>query len=219
MRHFSSSSVLSPKLLFSSEKSRNDENSLFNVNLEVCTSCSKKSERISSSIEIQNHFISKDISVNNLEELSKIISASKYNNCNLNYSPEKFVKVVQNSNSASISSSGLSAKTDNPVLSNFNSNCENLFSSSKRPNVNINSFKSTSKLISSSTGSSNVFMSRDTLIDKLQQLSNVSYTGKYGKYNINTSQQSNDAVQNFNSDLLLPVFLVYTLISQLLILI
>ena len=57
VRHFSSSSVLSPKLLFSSEKSRNDENSLFNVNLEVCTSCSKKSERISSSIEIQNRFI------------------------------------------------------------------------------------------------------------------------------------------------------------------
>ena len=62
-------------------------------------------------------------------------------------------------------------------------------------------------------------MSRDTLIDKLQQLSNVSCTGKYGKYNLNISQQSNDAVQNFNSDLLLPVFLVYTLISQLLILI
>ena len=153
------------------------------------------------------------------EEPSKIISASKYDNCNLNYSPEKFVKVVQNSNSASISSSGLSAKTDNPVLSNFNSNCENLFSSSKRPNININSFKSTSKLISSSTGSLNVFMSRDTVIYRLQQLSNASCTGKYGKYNINTSQQSNDAVQNFNSDLLLPVFLVYTLISQLLILI
>ena len=47
----------------------------------------------------------------------------------------------------------LSAKTDNPALSNFNSNCENLFSSSKRPNININSFNSTSKLISSSTGS------------------------------------------------------------------
>ena len=62
-------------------------------------------------------------------------------------------------------------------------------------------------------------MSRDTLIDKLQQPSNVSCTGKCGKYNINTSQQSNDAVRNFNSDLLLPVFLVYTLISQLLILI
>ena len=47
----------------------------------------------------------------------------------------------------------------------------------------------------------------------------MSCTGKYGKYNLNISQQSKDAVQNFNSDLLLPVFLVYTLISQLLILI
>ena len=43
VRSFSSSSVLSPKLLFSSEKSRNVEKSLFNLNLEVPTSCSEKS--------------------------------------------------------------------------------------------------------------------------------------------------------------------------------
>ena len=62
VRSFSSSSVLSPKLLFSSEKSRNVENSLFNKNLEVPTS--------SSSLEIPDQCISKDISVKNLEEPS-----------------------------------------------------------------------------------------------------------------------------------------------------
>ena len=60
-RSFSSSSVLSLKLLFSSEKSRNVENSLFNKNLEVPTS--------SSSLEIPDQCISKDISVNNLAEV------------------------------------------------------------------------------------------------------------------------------------------------------
>ena len=77
-RSFSSSSVLRPKLLFSSEKSRNVENSLFNKNPEVPDQC-----------------ISKDISVKNLEEPSNIISAGKYDNCKINY-PEKFVKIVQN---------------------------------------------------------------------------------------------------------------------------
>ena len=62
VRSFSSSSVLSPKVLFSSEKSRNVENSLFNKNLEVPTS--------SSSLEIPDQCISKDISVKNLEEPS-----------------------------------------------------------------------------------------------------------------------------------------------------
>ena len=54
VRSFSSSSVLSPKLLFSSEKSRNVEKFLFNLNVEVPTSCSEKSEKISSSLEIPN---------------------------------------------------------------------------------------------------------------------------------------------------------------------
>ena len=94
VRSCSSSSVLSPKLLFSSEKSRNVEYSLFNKNLEVPTS--------SSSLEIPDQCISKDISVKNLEEPSNIIS------------------------------------------------------------VVINSFNSTSKLISSSTKSSNELMSRET---------------------------------------------------------
>ena len=68
MISFSTSSVLSPKLLFSSEKSRNVQKSLFNFNLEVSTSHSEKSEKLSSSLEIPNQCISKDISVNNLDE-------------------------------------------------------------------------------------------------------------------------------------------------------
>ena len=99
MRSVSFSSVLNPKLLFSSEKSRNVEKSLFNINLEVPSSCSEKSENISS------------------------------------------------------------------------------------------------------TKSSNEFMSRETLVDKLEQPSNVFCTGKYCKYNINTSQQSTDTLQKLNSDL------------------
>ena len=43
VRSLSSSSVLSPKLLLSSEKSRNVEKSLLNLYLEVFTSCSEKS--------------------------------------------------------------------------------------------------------------------------------------------------------------------------------
>ena len=190
VRSFSSSSVLSPKLLFSSEKSRNVENSLFNKNLEVPTS--------SSSLEIPDQCISKDISVKNLEEPSNIISTGKYDNCNINY-PEKFVKIVQNSNSASISSPGVLEKADNLALSN-NSISENVSFSSK-PTVVINSFSSTSKLISSSTKSSNELMSRETLVDKLEQPSNLFCTGKDGNYNINTSQQSTNTVQKFNSDL------------------
>ena len=41
-------------------------------------------------------------------------------------------------------------------------------------------------------------MPRETLIDKLEQSSNMFCTGKYGKYKINNSQQSRDIVQNFN---------------------
>ena len=188
------------KLLFSSEKSRNVEKSLFNTNLEVPTSCSEKSEKISSSLHIPNQCISKDISVNKLEEPSNIISTGKYDYCNINYS-EKFVKIVQNSNYASISSPDFLGKADNLALSNFNSNPENISSSSKKPTAVINSFNSTSELISCSTNSSNEFMSRETLVDKLDQPSNVFCTDKYGKYNINTSQQSTDTVQKFSSDL------------------
>ena len=54
VRSFSSSSVLCPKLHFSAEKSGNVEKSLFNLNLEVPTSCSEKSEKISSCLEIPN---------------------------------------------------------------------------------------------------------------------------------------------------------------------
>ena len=133
VRSCSSSSVLSPKLLFSSEKSRNIENSLFNKSSEVPTS--------SSSLETQDQCISKDISVNNLDEPSNIISTDIYDNCNINY-PEKFVKIVQNSNSASNSSPGVLEKADNLRLSN-NSNYENISFSFKKPTVVINSFNST----------------------------------------------------------------------------
>ena len=67
----------------------------FNKNLEVPTS--------SSSLQIPSQCISKDISVNNLEEPSNIISNDI---CNISY-PVNFVKIVQNSNSASISSPGV----------------------------------------------------------------------------------------------------------------
>ena len=118
VRSFSSSSVLIPKLLFSSEKSRNIKRSLFNINHEVPTSCSEKSEKISSTLETPNQSISKVISVNNLEETSKLISTGKYDNCNMNYS-ERFVKIVHNSDSVSISIPGVLEKADNLALSNF----------------------------------------------------------------------------------------------------
>ena len=44
-------------------------------------------------------------------------------------------------------------------------------------------------------------MHRETLVDKLEQPCNVFCTDKNGKYNINTSQQSTDTVQNSSSDL------------------
>ena len=56
-------------------------------------------------------------------------------------------------------------------------------------------------MISSSTKSSNELMSRETLVDKLEQPSNLLCIGKYGKYNVNTPQQSTTTVQKFNSDL------------------
>ena len=191
VRSCSSSSVLSPKLLFSSEKSRNIENSLFKKNLEVPTS--------SSSLAIPDQLISKDISVNNLGEPSNIISTGNYDNCNINY-PVKFVKIVQNSNSGSISSPGVLEKADNLALSN-NSNSENISFCFKKPTVVINSFNSSYKLISYSTKSSNELMARQSLVDQLEQPFNTFCTANYGKYNVNTSQQSTDTAQKFNSDL------------------
>ena len=44
-------------------------------------------------------------------------------------------------------------------------------------------------------------MSRETLVGKLEQPSNVLCTGKYAKYNVNTSQQFTNTVQKLNSDL------------------
>ena len=59
VRSFSSSSVL-----------RNVKKSLLNLNLDVPISCSEKSEKIFSSLQIPNQCISKDTSVNNLDEPS-----------------------------------------------------------------------------------------------------------------------------------------------------
>ena len=199
VRSFNFSLVLNPKLLFSCKKSRNVEKSLLNLNFEVLPFCSEKSRKLFSSLETPNQCISKDISVNNLEEPSNLISTDKYDNCNINYL-ENFVKIVESSISASISSPDLSEKASNLALSNFNSNRENLSSSSNQPYVVINYFTSTTELISSSRESSNKPMSRESLVDKLEQPSNVFCTRKYGKYNINTSQQSTDTVKNFSCD-------------------
>ena len=111
----------------------------------------------------------------NIFEPSNIISTGRYDNCNITY-PEKFVKIVQNSNSASISGPGVLEKTDNLALSN-NSNSGNISFSSKKPTVVINSFDSTSKLISSSTKFSNELMFREALVDKLDKPSNLFCTG------------------------------------------
>ena len=85
---------------------------------------------------------------------------------------------MQNSSSASISSPGVLEKAHNLALSN-NSDSENIHFSSKKPAVVKNSFNLTSKLISSSTKSSNELMSRENFVDKLEQPSNLFYTGKY----------------------------------------
>ena len=71
----------------------------------------------------------------------------------------------------------------------------------KKPIVIKNCFNSTSELISSTAESSDEFMSRELLVDKLEQPCTVFCTCKNGKYNINTSQQSTDSVQNLHSDL------------------
>ena len=44
-------------------------------------------------------------------------------------------------------------------------------------------------------------MSRETLVDNLEQPSNFLSRCKYGKYNVNTSQQSTNTFQKFKSDL------------------
>ena len=85
---------------------------------------------------------------------------------------------MQNSSSASISSPRVLEKADNLALSN-NSDSENISFSSKKPAVVKNSFNLTSKLISSSTKSSNELMSRETFVEKLEQPSNLFCTGKY----------------------------------------
>ena len=92
-------------------------NLFFNYSLEVPISCSEKSsvittslesnsELVSSRLEIPNESILEEVSVNQLEEPSNILSASKYDNYNINRS-RKSAKIVQNSNSDSSSSPGL----------------------------------------------------------------------------------------------------------------
>ena len=71
---------------------------------------------ISSRLEVPNEGISKDISVDKLEELSNIISAGKCDKDNINYSG-KSANIVQNSNSTSVSRPGLLEKaTQNSKL-------------------------------------------------------------------------------------------------------
>ena len=92
-------------------------NLFFNYSLEVPISCSEKSsvittslesnsELVSSRLEIPNESILEEVPVNQLEEPSNILSASKYDNYNINRSG-KSAKIVQNSNSDSSSSPGL----------------------------------------------------------------------------------------------------------------
>ena len=44
-------------------------------------------------------------------------------------------------------------------------------------------------------------MARQSLVDQLEKPFNTFCTANYGKYNVNTSQQSTDTAQKFNSDL------------------
>ena len=80
-----------------------------------------------------------------------------------NYS-KKCAKIVQNPYSDSVSSSGLLENVDNPTISHLNPNCENLFSSSKKPNVIINYFNSNCFL--SLLNLQMNFLSKETLVNK-----------------------------------------------------
>ena len=88
-------------------------------NLEVLISWSEKSivitksfesyiELVSYSLEIPNESTSEKISVNELEKSSRILSAGRCDNYNINYYSGKSAKIVKNSNSDSNSSPGFS---------------------------------------------------------------------------------------------------------------
>ena len=90
---------------------------LFNLNHELPISCSEKSSLIITSFEFDSEFVCsslenpnvdvpEQISVNELEDPSVILSEGKQNNCSINYS-QKSAKIVQNSNSDYSSSPGL----------------------------------------------------------------------------------------------------------------
>ena len=103
------------------------------------------------------------ISVNKLEESSNIPSASNMIITIKNYS-KKCAKIVQNSYSDSVLRSGLLEKVDNPTISHLNPNCENLFSSFKKPNVIINYINSNCFL--SLLNLQMNFLSKETLVNK-----------------------------------------------------
>ena len=81
--------------------------------------------------------------------------------------------MVQNSNSDSNSSLGSLKKADNPTLSLINSNSENLSYCPKNRDVITISINSNSELIYCSAESSNEFVSRETLVIKLEQPPNL----------------------------------------------
>ena len=64
-----------------------EKSSVITANLESC------SELVSYSLEIPNESTSEEISVNELEESSNILSVGRCDNCNINYS-EQFAKIV-----------------------------------------------------------------------------------------------------------------------------
>ena len=59
----------------------------------ITTNFGSYSELVSYSLEITNESTSEEISVNELEESSNILSAGRCDNCNINY-PEQSAKIV-----------------------------------------------------------------------------------------------------------------------------
>ena len=63
MRSFSSSFIVCPKLLFSSQRSKNVEKSLFNFNLEVPISCSEVSSLHTTSFESNSELVPSSLEI------------------------------------------------------------------------------------------------------------------------------------------------------------
>ena len=134
--------------------------------------------------------VSKDISVNKFEEPPNLFSVGKYK-CSINYS-ETFVKTLI------LVIFQVLAYREKLIILHFlilNQIVKNPSSFSIKPNVIINSLI---QLLIWFLPVQNLQMS--LCQEKLYKLQcNVLGSGKYGKCNTNTSQQSTDTVQNFNS--------------------